>query len=203
MKKEDIFDINFILEEIPLLENDIQENNKLYKKLYAVLNDEIGVGKMKINSRGNLFSKQSISELASVLSKIRAVNIDGRYKIMQAKKSIIETSMKITEQELVNSNNTAIARELLNCIHESSNNKPKLIKNMGDKNQLRQLVTDKVSSGDIALNNNELAMPFDYKGEVKFSLSPDSNEVIATDKQGQCFKRLPKRTHAKHKFCDF
>lgn len=170
---------NYLNNNIKLINDQIDKNEELYNEVKEIFDDQ------KTNSFGNL---KTMTEIASTLSKIRSVGIDGADKLYKAKVNILtmeQQYMKLKQDEENGSENELILakfNEMMNTnkdLQEKMNRIPKTVsENNQDLEELDKILNSKLNSGEITKSNNDKMAIDKFKNSNKSKEDEDNDTKI-------------------------
>ena len=146
---------NYLNNNIKLINDQIDKNEELYNEVKEIFDDQ------KNNSFGNL---KTMTEIASTLSKIRSVGIDGADKLYKARVNVLtmeQQYMKLKQDEQAGAENELILakfNEMMSTskeLQEKMLNIPKSSPSDNDSAKLDEVLEKKLSSGEISKSNND------------------------------------------------
>lgn len=167
---------NYLNKNINLIDDQIKKNEELYNEVKEIFDDQ------KSNSFGNL---KTMTEIASTLSKIRSVGIDGADKLYKARVNVLtmeQQYMKLKQDEQSGAENELILakfNEMMSTnkeLQEKMSQIPKSVSNNDDLSKLDEVLEKKLNSGEISKSNNDKMAINKFKNS-----NPKDNEEVNGD----------------------
>lgn len=168
---------NYLNNNIKLINDQIDKNEELYNEVKEIFDDQ------KNNSFGNL---KTMTEIASTLSKIRSVGIDGADKLYKARVNILtmeQQYMKLKQDQESGAENELLLAKFNEMMSTNNEIKEKLTKipqassYEDDIAKLDKILEQKLNSGEISKNNNDKMAINKFKNSNQKEVNDDDSQI--------------------------
>lgn len=168
---------NYLNNNIKLINDQIDKNEELYNEVKEIFDDQ------KNNSFGNL---KTMTEIASTLSKIRSVGIDGADKLYKARVNILtmeQQYMKLKQDQESGAENELLLAKFNEMMSTNNEIKEKLTKipqassYEDDIAKLDKILEQKLNSGEISKNNNDKMAINKFKNSNQKEVNDDDSSI--------------------------